>query len=118
MGNMRLHIKVELGGGLRLGPGKVKLLENIRKTGSISAAGRAMDMSYRRAWLLVEEMNQLFKTPVVLSQSGGKSGGGATLTDLGELLVQSYRDIDAKSAKAAQGPLQAIAAHLKPPPRT
>ena len=70
----------------RLGRGKMELLEHIRETGSISAAGRAMDMSYRRAWLLVSDMNRMFSEPVVESQRGGQKGGGAALTPFGEEL--------------------------------
>ncbi len=76
------------------------LLEHIRETGSISAAGRAMDMSYRRAWLLVDALNRMFKEPSVESQRGGKQGGGAALTPFGETLIRRYREMEAK-AKAA-----------------
>ena len=79
----------------RLGRGKMELLEHIRETGSISAAGRAMDMSYRRAWLLVSEMNRMFKQPVVESQRGGQKGGGAALTPFGEELLACFRRMEA-----------------------
>ncbi|MCC7320497.1 MAG: LysR family transcriptional regulator [Rubellimicrobium sp.] len=77
--------------GLVLGPGKVELLERIHETGSISAAGRAMGMSYRRAWSLVEEMNQALREPAVLSIRGGPGGGGALVTPTGTALVHHYR---------------------------
>jgi molybdate transport system regulatory protein len=78
----------------RLGHGKMELLEHIRETGSISAAGRAMDMSYRRAWLLVSEMNRMFNEQVVESQRGGQKGGGAALTPFGEELLERFRRME------------------------
>ncbi|EJC68666.1 winged helix-turn-helix domain-containing protein [Rhizobium sp. 1AS11] len=78
----------------RLGHGKMELLEHIRQTGSISAAGRAMDMSYRRAWLLVSEMNRMFNEQVVESQRGGQKGGGAALTPFGEELLGRFRRME------------------------
>ncbi|MCA1491899.1 winged helix-turn-helix domain-containing protein [Sinorhizobium alkalisoli] len=84
----------------RLGRGKIMLLELIRETGSISAAGRAMDMSYRRAWLLVDALNRMFKEPAVESQRGGKQGGGAALTAFGEALVDRFRAMEARMGAA------------------
>ena len=78
----------------RLGHGKMELLEHIRATGSISAAGRAMDMSYRRAWLLVSEMNRMFSEQVVEPQRGGQKGGGAALTPFGEELLDRFRRME------------------------
>ena len=82
-----LIVRIDLGPHGRLGPGKLLLLENIDKHGSISAAGRAMNMSYRQAWSLIDQLNHAFKEPVVTSQTGGKSGGGASLTEFGKLLL-------------------------------
>jgi molybdate transport system regulatory protein len=79
MARARLSIRVDLASGLRIGPGKVSLLETIRSTGSISAAARSLKMSYRRAWLLVEEINSLHK-PAVTAESGRRHGGGAVVT--------------------------------------
>lgn len=84
----------------RLGRGKILLLELIRQTGSISAAGRAMNMSYRRAWLLVDALNRMFREPAVESQRGGKQGGGAALTAFGEELVERFRAMEARARAA------------------
>lgn len=99
----RMSIRIDLDRDGRLGPGKVALLERIAEGGSISAAGRAMDMSYRRAWQLVAELNASFAAPLVTAQMGGRQGGGATLTDLGTRLVAEYRAIE-REAEAAVAP--------------
>jgi molybdate transport system regulatory protein len=106
----RLSIRIDLEGGCRIGPGKIRLLELIEATGSISAAGRAMAMSYRRAWLLVESLNTGFCDPVVAAQSGGRQGGGAQLTAFGRDLVARYRAIEREAAAAAEGHLAVIEA--------
>lgn len=80
-----------------MGPGKAALLEGIARTGSISAAGREMGMSYKRAWMLVEAMNAMFRTPLVSSARGGAGGGGATLTETGQRVLDLFRDIEAAS---------------------
>jgi molybdate transport system regulatory protein len=84
----------------RLGRGKIELLEHIRETGSISAAGRAMDMSYRRAWLLISDLNRMFATPAVDAQRGGQKGGGALLTAFGEELIRRFRGMEASTREA------------------
>jgi len=104
----RLTIRLDFELGRRLGAGKIALLEAIEKTGSISAAGRAHQMSYRRAWLLVDELNQLFATPVVAAHHGGARGGGAALTDQGRRIVALYREAEAKMRAAAQREIDAI----------
>lgn len=96
----------------RLGRGKIELLSHIRETGSISAGGRAMDMSYRRAWLLVDEMNRLFRQPVVESQRGGKQGGGAVLTPFGVALIAHYQAMEEKARAALAGEIGWIVANL------
>src|ERR1700689_812301 len=98
----KLTLRVDLGGGRALGPGKIRLLEAIEKTGSISQAGRALGMSYRRAWLLVDDMNHCFRAPVVATQPGGVRGGGAALTQLGRELIETYRAIEAQATVAAK----------------
>lgn len=96
-----LSIRIDIGPDNRVGPGKVLLLEMIAEHGSISAAGRAVGMSYRRAWMLINEMNTGFGQPVVEAQIGGKAGGGARLSPLGTDLVAHYRAIERAAEKAA-----------------
>lgn len=83
----------------RIGPGKVRLLELLRETGSISAAARAMSMSYRQGWLLLDEINSLFGHQLFVTQQGGQGRGGATLTELGEQVIADYRQFEAESLK-------------------
>lgn len=96
-------LRVDFPHAERLGRGKIMLLEHIRETGSISAAGRAMDMSYRRAWLLVSALNRMFTQDAVESQRGGKQGGGAVVTPFGEELILRFRAMEEK-ADAALAP--------------
>jgi molybdate transport system regulatory protein len=104
----RLSIRIDLGGGARIGPGKVAVLEEIERTGSISAAGRALAMSYRRTWLLIEELNVSLGKPVVDTSAGGSGGGGASLTKLGRAVIRQYRAIEADSASVARQHLAAL----------
>ncbi|WP_336490878.1 winged helix-turn-helix domain-containing protein [Methylobacterium nigriterrae] len=97
----RLSIRIDIGPENRVGPGKVQLLEMIAEHGSISAAGRALGMSYRRAWMLVEAMNKGFGRPVVEAQIGGKAGGGARLSAFGADVIAHYRAIERAADKAA-----------------
>jgi molybdate transport system regulatory protein len=90
-------LKIEFSAGLRLGPGKVRLLDCISETGSISAAARKMEMSYRRAWLLIEELNGMFGQPVVETAAGGPGGGGAKVTDFGKRIARMFRDMERDS---------------------
>lgn len=92
-----------------IGPGKVRLLELIAEHGSISAAGRSMNMSYKRAWDLVAELNRIFGAPVAMAQTGGKAGGGAELTPLGRDLIARFRALEKDSAKAGKAHIEALA---------
>jgi molybdate transport system regulatory protein len=112
--DVSLIVRVDLGVHGRLGPGKMLLLDNIDRLGSISAAGRAMNMSYRQAWDLIDQLNRAFEEPVVTSQTGGKSGGGAALTAFGRDLVGHYRAIAAAAEAAAAGHMSALTAKLRP----
>ena len=103
-----ISLRIDLTDEHALGPGKVRLLELIAETGSISAAGRAMGMSYRRAWLLIDELNHMFREPLVTSRLGGKAGGGASLTPLGDDVVRRYRAIEARILSASRTNLAAL----------
>ena len=110
----RLTLRLDFDGERQIGPGKVRLREEVERTGSISAGGRAMGMSYRRAWLLVEEMNRCFKRPVVATQLGGSGGGGAQLTLFGRQVVGHYRAMEREAATAAAPHIQALQRSLAP----
>ena len=107
----RAAIKIDFGTEVRLGHGKVRLLELIAETGSISAAARQMEMSYRRAWLLIDEVNGIFGNPVVETATGGTGGGGARITPLGEAVVAAFRDIESHATELVQARLAKL---LKP----
>jgi len=96
-----LSLRIDFEGGGRLGPGKARLLECIAETGSISAGARAMGMSYKRAWDLVEETARIAGEPVVETRAGGAQGGGARLTPAGERLLATFRAIEQAAAEAA-----------------
>jgi molybdate transport system regulatory protein len=104
-----LWIKVTIPGAGQIGPGKINLLKMIREHESISGAARAMKMSYRRAWLLVAELNKLFARPLVATWAGGKTRGGATLTKLGEKLIESYDTVVEQSVRVNRTVLTEIA---------
>ncbi len=97
----------------RLGRGKIMLLQHIAATGSISAAGRAMDMSYRRAWLLVSALNAMFSQPSVESQRGGKQGGGAEVTPFGLELISRYHAMQSRLETALADDLQWLDDHCR-----
>ena len=107
-----LSVRIDLNAEGRIGPGKIQLLENIRSCGSISAAGRAMNMSYKRAWDLVAEINRICRRAAVERQTGGKNGGGAMLTPFGQSLVARYRKIERSAEIAARKELQALRADI------
>jgi molybdate transport system regulatory protein len=98
----RVSLRIEFGPDLRIGPGKARLLELVAETGSIAAAARSMEMSYRRAWLLIEELNALFGTALVETTTGGSRGGGAVLTPLGERVIRTYRSIEGEADRLAR----------------
>jgi molybdate transport system regulatory protein len=108
MTGTHLSIRIDLSTGGRIGPGKIALLEAIQSTGSISAAARTIGMSYRRAWLLVEEINGTLREPAVKAETGGVRGGGAVVTPVGERIVGLYRTIESQARTAAGGEFRAI----------
>jgi molybdate transport system regulatory protein len=96
-----------------MGPGKAQLVAAIDATGSISAAARAMNMSYRRAWQLVEAINESFSQPVVVTATGGKRGGGARVTPFGRDVIRRFRAMEDKASAAIVKDLQSFSRHLK-----
>jgi len=109
-----IRIGVPLGDCYAMGPGKADLLEAIHETGSISAAGRKLGMSYRRAWLLVDEMNRCFRTPVVEARLGGAGGGGAKVTGLGLEALVRYRELQDQAWEAVRKPFLEFRQLLRP----
>ena len=108
-----LSLRIDLEPHGRIGPGKVELLEQIAAFGSISAAARRMEMSYKHAWDLVEELNRLFGKPVISTQSGGNRGGGAQLTPVGLAVVARFRAIERAAAFAAAQHMAALQAEIE-----
>jgi len=107
-----LSLRINLDPAGRIGPGKIELLEQIAAFGSISAAARNMEMSYKRAWDLVEEMNRLFGKPVVSAQTGGRRGGGAQLTEVGLAIVSRFRAIERAAQTVAARHIDALQAEI------
>ncbi|CAN7189746.1 winged helix-turn-helix domain-containing protein [Neorhizobium tomejilense] len=107
-------IRIDLDNGVRLGPGKAQLLELIAQHGSIRAAGASIGMSYRRAWLLGDEINRMFKEPAIFTRHGGKSGGGAGLTEFGQELLSRYRRMEKASRNAMRADLDWLESNADP----
>jgi molybdate transport system regulatory protein len=97
-----ISLRIALAPEIMLGPGKAALLEGILETGSIAAASRRLKMSYKRAWYLIDTLNGYFRKPLVISSKGGKCGGGAQLTEIGELVLATYRRMEADAAKVVK----------------
>ncbi|AZG78820.1 winged helix-turn-helix domain-containing protein [Methylocystis rosea] len=105
----RLSLRIYLAPDVFLGPGKADLLQGIVETGSIAAAGRRMNMSYKRAWYLVDTLNGYFDEPLVVSSKGGRAGGGASLTDTGRAVLECYRRVQEKTEAAIKSELKSLA---------
>jgi molybdate transport system regulatory protein len=99
---IQLSIRIDLETGERIGPGRIALLEAIRKTGSITAAAKSMEMSYRRAWRHVDELNKLMAKPVVATSTGGAKRGSTTLTPVGEKIIALYHSVEAQTRAAGR----------------
>lgn len=106
----RLSLRIDLPNGSRLGPGKIALLEAVQRRRSISAAARDLDMSYRRAWLLIDDVNRAFSDTAVATFPGRSQGSGAELTPFGERLIAMYRTAERRCIKAASGSIEEIVA--------
>lgn len=110
----KLKLRIDFHPQGAVGPGKIALLEAVAREGSISAAARSLDMSYRRAWLLIDAMNGLFRQPVLTTAAGGRHGGGAVLTGFGRELVERYRAMEAEATRALAGHLRALEEEVAP----
>ena len=109
------RIRLLIGATVAIGPGKAALLDAIDRTGSIAAAARDMGMSYRRAWGLVQTMNDDFAEPLISKTAGGRGGGGAELSDLGRDALRRYHDIEAKAAASVAAEMKAFGDLLRHP---
>jgi molybdate transport system regulatory protein len=114
--SLKIDLKLRLlrDDDIAMGPGKADLLDAIAQTGSISAAARSMQMSYRRAWLLVDVMNRSFREPLVHSVAGGPQGGGASVTDAGLQVLTHFRAMEAAAATITKAHMKALAKLLRP----
>lgn len=111
--NARFRLRIYNDAVVAIGPGKVDLLDAIAQAGSISGAARAMGMSYRRAWLLIEELNNALDRPAVATATGGAHGGGARLTEVGEDIIRRYRSIEETAMRAAADDIEGLTGLLK-----
>jgi len=109
----RFRMRVTSGEAIAVGPGKIALLEAIQATHSITQAAKSLDMSYRRAWMLIDQLNGSLKKPAVSSSNGGKDGGGSQLTAVGVALVAVYRRIEERAAKACADEIDALVKLVK-----
>ncbi|QET05059.1 LysR family transcriptional regulator [Cupriavidus pauculus] len=111
--SFKFRARITVADVVAIGPGKVSLLEAIREHGSITAAARSMGMSYRRAWLLVQELNKAMQSPAVVSEHGGEGRGGTTLTPEGEAVIRLYRQIEVTAARACKQDIDGLLALLQ-----
>jgi molybdate transport system regulatory protein len=104
----KFRLRITVGPEIAIGPGKIALLEAIGRTGSITAAAKSLDMSYRRAWMLLDQLNGSLRRPAVDSAKGGPNGGGSALTAVGEQIILLYRRIEATAESAARTDMKAL----------
>ncbi len=109
----KLFLRLDLTSRIRLGPGKIRLLEAIEREGSISAAGRALKMSYRRAWLLIDELNASFREPLVATKLGGSGGGKASVTAFGRTVIGTYRAMERDTERMVRRRSASLVRQLK-----
>ena len=107
------RLRIDFPSGASLGPGKVALLEQILESGSLSAAARTLGLSYRRAWLLLDDLNHGFGALVATTAKGGSGGGGARLTDLGRRLIEQYRSVEIAAAAEARRRFRTLPAEVR-----
>lgn len=110
---VRPRYRLMTGDVIALGPGKVELLEHVAATGSIASAAGLMSMSYNRAWQMIKIMNACFREPLVIAQRGGREGGGASLSDVGQQVIQHYRRMEHEASEATEGSRAQLLALLK-----
>lgn len=113
--DVRFRMRIRAGDTIAIGPGKIDLLEAVGTHGSLAAAARSMGMSYRRAWLLLDEINRALAMPATDATTGGQAGGGSRLTAVGERIVALYREIEQEAERAAGGQIAALIDLLKVP---
>jgi molybdate transport system regulatory protein len=116
-GALKLKAQLFCGEEIAMGPGKAALLEAIIREGSISAAGRALGMSYRRTWMLVDVMNRSWIEPLVETEVGGRRGGGAKVTDTGRAVLAAYRALMDQVSSVADAHVSALSALMRSAPR-
>ena len=110
---LKMHLRILSDEQIAFGPGKAELLEAIQRTGSISQAAKSMNMSYRRAWQLVDTMNQCFHSHLVETQTGGTHGGGAIVTELGQVILRKFRTMEQQAIHSVAAEFEDIANYLK-----
>ena len=99
MAAISVRVRIYFGAELAVGPGRVELLEGVHRTGSLAEAARGMGMSYRRAWMLMQSLNESLESPATISAKGGRGGGGATVTPVGIKLIRTYRRLEARTMR-------------------
>ena len=113
MTQISARIRIYFGAERAIGPGRIELLEAVQRTGSLAQAARAMNMSYRRAWQLMQSLNSSLASPASIAAKGGRHGGGATLTPAGKALIRAYRGFESRMTRESTARFEIFA-----PPRT